>query len=114
MKKSIFLLAILFILGFCTAGFAIGTFRDSGGPSSVPNTSALANFRCSKNVIVQVNSAAQTYSVVSGHPRGNREFGAGSVDTKIYFTSKNVGDNITSTDPSSNNATKAFSGWSTL
>ena len=118
MKKGIFLLTILFILGCGSAGFASDTFDATGDSSNSSITGVLSNFKCSKNVEVHVTSSAQSYAAVSGHKSGDRKFGAGSGDSKIYYKSKTKGTALSDSDgPSDSNATSVFTtsnGWSTL
>ncbi len=110
MKKGIFLLTLMFILGCSTVGLAasVATFSDSSGPSV---NGTLANFRCSKNVEIHVISSAQSYSAVSGHLNGNREFGTVSGDSKIYYEGKAKGTAIAD-EPSANGTT--IKSWSSL
>ena len=109
MKKGIFLLTLIFILGCGATGFASKTF-DANGNSSV--TGVLADFKTSKNVGIFVTSAVQTYAARAGHLNGNREFGSASGDTKIYYKTKSTGSSATA--PGASDSSEFSSGWSKL
>ena len=118
MKKGIFLLTLMFILGYSTVGLANKTFNADGtgtGQTDANATDVLKNFRCSNNVKIVVNSAAQSYAAVSGHLNGDREFGTASGDSKIYWKDKAKGTAVSDTDPSGNTAGSVNgTGWSSL
>jgi len=69
-------------------------------------------FTPSTNVTVGVNSVAQSYAANSKHLNGDREFGAASDSTAIYWQNSTKGQAL-SDAPSSSGAI-AFSGWNTL
>ena len=118
MKKGIFLLTLMFILGCSTVGFANKTFKDDGTGTAQTDTSLpvfLQNFKCSKNVKIVVNSVAQSYAAVSGHFNGDREFGSASGDPKIRWETKATGTAVLDTDPSASDSSEfTSSGWSDL
>jgi len=82
------------------------TFKDP------QNNNTTLTFTPSTNVTVGVTSVAQSYAANSKHLNGDREFGAASDSTAIYWQSKDKGTAITSAPSSSGVA--AFSGWNTL
>jgi len=108
MKKGIFLLTLIFILGCGATVFAAKTF-DVDGNSDVAGF--IGDFKTSKNVEIHVLGAAQTYAARSGHLNGNREFGSASNDPKLYWTAKTTGTQVS--DPTASDSGE-FSGWSAL
>ncbi len=82
------------------------TFKDPTG-----NQTTLT-FTPSTNVTVGVNSVAQSYAANSKHLNGDREFGAASDSTAIYWQSADKGTALSGA-PSDTGAS-AFSGWNTL
>ena len=110
MKKGIFLLTLIFILGCGAMVFAAKTFNDDGAPSGI--TGVLADFKTSKNVEIHVLGAAQTYAARSGHLNGNREFGSSSDDPKLHWKTKTTGTDAS--DPTKSDSSEFGSGWSDL
>lgn len=115
MKKGIFLLTLIFILGCGSAGFAAELFNDSDDPAIADTTTAhdiLDNFRCSKNVEIHVLASAQTYAARAAHLNGNREFGSASGDPKLCWIAKDTGTDAS--DPTASDSSEFDSGWSAL
>lgn len=82
------------------------TFNDPDG------TATTLTFTPSTNVTVGVNSVAQSYAANSKHLNGDRELGAASDSTSIFWQAANTGDQLSGA-PSGTGAS-AFSGWKTL
>ena len=113
MKKGIFLLTLMFILGCSTVGFASNTFDANGDSTNSTITGVLQNFKCSKNVEILVNSVTQSYAAIASHYNGDRAFGSASGDPKIHWESKTTGTYATAPTASDSSAVTG-SGWSDL
>ncbi|MDQ7031445.1 MAG: hypothetical protein Q9M37_01830 [Desulfonauticus sp.] len=112
MKKVLFIFLMLSFLLVSNGICGEWTCDSTNGCNPTNDAGTITNFKTSNNVKILVNSEAQSYAAVSGHTNGDREYGAASDTTKIYYKSKTPGTEL-SDSPSESNST-SFDGWSEL
>lgn len=126
-------ITILSIIALCivvSAGFAIATLNGTIGQSGPSgnltvgdlgasytfvdpnNNPTTLTFTPSTQVLVGINSEGSNYAINAKHYNGDREFGAASDATSLFWNSSTAG-TVLEAAPTASNAS-AFSGWNSL
>lgn len=87
---------------------------DVTGCTGITHTetgNALVPFKTSNGVTIKVNDATSAFAATAAHKSGNRQFGAASDATIMYYTTYTPGDALAA--PGTTGST-AFNGWSSL
>jgi hypothetical protein len=115
-KKIIALLAFMLIAAASSASATTTTTDPGGGYSGVKGTSGTIQMgKLSTNVTLIINYDTTSYAASAKHLSGNKEYGGGSSDTRIYVKDLAVG--TASPDAPSASDSSAFTGdtnWSSL
>ncbi len=116
-KKVIAFLAFTLLLASAYSASAT-TFTTSPGGAyyGVKGTTGTVQMgKLSTNVTLVINYDTTSYAVSAKHLSGNREFGGGSGDTRIYFQDKAIG--VATPDAPTASDSTAFTatgGWASL
>ena len=116
-NKVIALLAFTLLLASAYSASATTTTTDPGGAyyGVKGTTGTIQMGKLSTNVTIIVDYSTTSYAASSKHLSGNREFGGGSSDTRIYYKDRAVGQSLPDAPTASDStAFGTGAGWASL